>query len=115
GTREAVDRLVVVADGAELVPAAEPELQKRLLQQVDVLVLVDREASVALAHGGDGPLVRLVHPNRELEQVLEVDEPSRGLAPLVVAEDSRHQVRGNRRLVLAEAGAVPVRMEAPGL
>jgi hypothetical protein len=46
---KAVDRLVVVADDADVVALAEPEVEQRLLQQVDVLVLVDRERPVAVA------------------------------------------------------------------
>ena len=46
---ERVDRLVVVADDAELVARAEPELEQRLLEQVHVLVLVDGERAEALA------------------------------------------------------------------
>src|SRR5436190_4802 len=82
GARKTVDRLVVVADRAELVPVAEPELEQRVLEQVDVLVLVDGERAVALPQGGQRPLVCLVHPHRELEEVLEVDETGVGLAPL---------------------------------
>src|SRR6185295_3332919 len=37
GARERVDRLVVVADDAEVVAFAEPEVEQRLLEQVDVL------------------------------------------------------------------------------
>ena len=44
---EAVDRLVVVAHDAEVVAPAEPAVEQRLLQQVDVLVLVDGEGLVA--------------------------------------------------------------------
>ena len=40
---EREDRLVVVADHADLVAIAEPSIQQGLLQRVDVLVLVDRE------------------------------------------------------------------------
>src|ERR1043166_3975697 len=84
-----------------------------LLQQVDVLVLVDGEAPVALARSRQRPLVLLVHAHAQLEQGLEVDEPGRGLAPLVVAEDARHQVGRNRRLVLAEALPVALGREPP--
>ena len=48
--REAVDRLVVVADRAEVVPVAEPEIEQRLLEEVDVLVLVDGEGAPAVVH-----------------------------------------------------------------
>ena len=56
---EAVDRLIVVADGAELVAIAEPEIEQRLLQQIDVLVLVDRECAPPLAHELERVRVRL--------------------------------------------------------
>ena len=46
GAGERVDRLVVVADDAEVVAVAEPEVEQRLLQQVHVLVLVDGERAV---------------------------------------------------------------------
>ena len=50
GAGERVDRLVVVADDAEVVAVAEPEVEERLLEEVDVLVLVDGERAV-LARG----------------------------------------------------------------
>ena len=46
-SREPVDRLVVVAHDAQVVTAAEPFPQERLLQKVDVLVLIYRERAVA--------------------------------------------------------------------
>ena len=46
GAGEGVDRLVGVADDAEVVPAAEPGVEQPLLQRVDVLVLVDDEVPV---------------------------------------------------------------------
>ena len=49
GAGERVDRLVVVADDAEVVAVAEPEVEQRLLQEVDVLVLVDGERVVLRA------------------------------------------------------------------
>ena len=68
-----VDRLVVVADDAEVVAVAEPQVEQRLLEQVDVLVLVDRERAVALAEGRADLRVALVQADRQLEQILEVD------------------------------------------
>jgi len=52
---EAVDRLVVVADGAQLVRGTEPALEQRLLEKVDVLVLVDCERAVAVAETSSAP------------------------------------------------------------
>ena len=55
GAGEAVDRLVVVPDRAQLVAVAEPALEQRLLEEVDVLVLVDGEREIALAEGAPPP------------------------------------------------------------
>jgi hypothetical protein len=71
--REAVDRLVVVADRAELVPLAEPEVEQRLLEEVDVLVLIHGEGAPALVYRRPSLLVLLEQPHSPLEQVLEVE------------------------------------------
>jgi hypothetical protein len=47
GAGEAVDRLVGVADDAQVVATAEPGVEQPLLQRRDVLVLVDDEGAVA--------------------------------------------------------------------
>ena len=70
---EPVDRLVVVADRAEVVPVAEPEVEQRLLEKVDVLVLVDGERAPAVVHRRAHRVVRLQQPRRALEQILEVE------------------------------------------
>ena len=103
---ERVDRLVVVADDAELVARAEPELEQRLLEQVDVLVLVDGERAVALANERERGVVFRVELDRELEQVFEVDVAGSRLALLVLPVDAVHQVGRDRRLVVAELRAV---------
>ena len=102
---EGVDRLVVVADDAELVAVAEPALEQRLLEQVDVLVLVDRERPVARAEGVCRRRVLVVEPDRQLEQVLEVDASLPLLLVLVTAKDADHQVGRDRRLVPVERRA----------
>src|SRR5207237_562088 len=79
-TREAVDRLVVVADGAELVPPAEPEIEQRLLEEVHVLVLIDGEGAPALVHRRTRLPVTFEQTNRSFEQVFEVDQPLRRLS-----------------------------------
>lgn len=109
---EAVDRLVPVAHCAELVSVAEPALEQRLLEQVDVLVLVDREREVALAEGLRrlGPLV--VEPDGELQQVLEVGQPLRALDLFVSLVDAQHQVRGDRRVVVGERVAIALGRDA---
>ena len=112
---EGVDRLVVVADRAELVAVAEPALEQRLLQEVHVLVLVDRERAVAVADLLERARVRVEEPDRELDQVLEVDVALLDLAPLVVAVDAQHQVLRDRRLVVAERAQVVLGRDAPVL
>ena len=113
--REAVDRLVVVADRAEIVPVAEPEVEQRLLEQVHVLVLVDGEGSPAVVHRRPHGLVSFEQPRRPLEQVLEVEQPLRGLASLVLPEHPQREVGRDRRLMVAEPVVVRVGCEAPVL
>ena len=106
GAGERVDRLVVVADDAEVVTVAEPVLEQLLLQEVDVLVLVDGERAVLRAERVAHLRVLLEEPQRELEQVFEVDQALGLLPPLVLAEDTVHQVDGDGRLAALGLGAV---------
>ena len=112
---EGVDRLVVVADRAQLVAVAEPAVEKGLLEQVHVLVLVDGERLIAAANLVQRALVGIEEPDRQLEQVLEVDPALVDLAPLVFAVDPKHEVLRNRRLVVAERAHVVGRRDAPVL
>ncbi len=73
GAGEGVDRLVRVADDAQVAPIAQPQPEQVLLEPVRVLVLVDAEPRVALAHEADGVLVGLVQLDGQGEHVLEVD------------------------------------------
>ncbi len=108
---ESVDRLVVVADGAELVSIAKPEIEQRLLQQIDVLILVDRECLPPLAHQLERVRVRFEHLDRPLEQVLEVEGAGLGLSLLVLAKDAMREVGRQRRLVVAECSDVRLRCQ----
>ena len=112
GTRERVDRLIVVADDAELVAAAEPEIEQRLLEQVDVLVLVDGEGAPAVVNRRPHAVVPFEQPRRPLEQVLEVEQSLGGLAPLVLPEHPEREVGRDRRLVVTEPVVVRVGCEA---
>ena len=109
---ERVDRLVVVADGADVVALAEPELEQRLLEQVHVLVLVDGERPVACLHDTERVRVALVQLDRTSEQILEVHRAALLLAAFVVAEHALHQLRRDRRLVLAETVEVRLRRQS---
>ena len=99
GAGERVDRLVVVADDAEVVAVAEPEVEQRLLQQVDVLVLVDGERAVLRAERRRAP----ARPPRRAAPRARAgprsrSAPSACLPPLVLAVDALHQVERDRRL-----------------
>ena len=112
---ERVDRLVVVADHAQVVAVAEPAFEQGGLERVHVLVLVHGERGEPRPDllGGLGVLVE--QPQREPEHVLEVEPPHRALAPLVAVVDAVHQVGGDRRLVVAELAEVPLRRDHPVL
>ena len=114
-TGERVDRLIVVADDAQVVPVAEPQIEQRLLQQVDVLVLVDGERAVLGAERLARLAVLLEQLHRQPEQILEVDQPLRRLPPLVLAEDAQHQVDRDRRLAPVRLDGVPLDGDAPVL
>ena len=80
GAGEGVDRLAGVADDAQAVAVAEPEVQQALLERADVLVLVDHEVLV-LARGPVSAMSwrswRIA--DGEQQHVLEVDD-ARGRA-----------------------------------
>jgi hypothetical protein len=117
GAGEAVDRLVVVADHAELVAASEPPLEQGLLEGVHVLVLVDREGQEGRPDplGRRGVLVEQAH--RQGQHVLEIEAAHRPLPPLVPGVDPEHQLRGHRRLVTGrrELAEVPLGRNHPVL
>ena len=77
GAGERVDRLVVVADHADVVAVAYPRVEERRLQRVHVLVLVDRERVEPRAEHLGGVGVLLEQVDREREHVLEVDPAHR--------------------------------------
>ncbi len=82
-SRERVDRLAGVADHAQVLPVAEPQLQQALLERADVLVLVDDEVLVL---GSDllGDVVPVLEDgDREEQYVLEVDDGALVLELLV--------------------------------
>ncbi len=81
GAVPAVDRLVGVADHAQVGPVAQPGPQEALLERVDVLVLVDEQVAEAPVLGGGDGGVALDPLGAALEQVIEVDDAA---APLVV-------------------------------
>ena len=105
---ERVDRLVLVADDPDVLAAAKPRVEERLLQRVRVLVLVDREPAISITDFiGDGG-VRLDQPDRQFEHVLEVDPPGAPLGDFVAAIQTGHEVGGEGSVAADRDGAVLV-------
>ena len=86
GAREGVDRLGRVTDDAELVAAAEPQVQQRRLERRDVLELVDDEPFVLAADLGGDALVVGEQPGSQQQDVLHVHAGLGALDLLVAAE-----------------------------
>ena len=112
---ERVDRLVVVTDHAQVVAVAEPAFEQGGLERVHVLVLVHGERGEPRPDLLDGLGMLVEQPQHEPEHVLEIEPPHRALAPLVAVVDAKHQVGGDRRLVVAELVEVPPGRDHPVL
>ena len=108
GPGERVDRLVLVADDREVIAAAEPGVEQRLLERVRVLVLVDREPSIARPDLGRDSLVALDQLHGHRQHVLEVDEPGPVAGGLVVPIEASHEVRRQRAVVPLRDDAIGV-------
>lgn len=87
GAGEGVDGLAGVADHAQAVPVAQPQLQQPLLQRADVLVLVDHEVLVLTAHLIGDVVPLLEHTDREEQHILEVDDAAVALQLLIGGVD----------------------------
>ena len=106
---ERVDRLVLVADDAQVVAIAEPELEQLLLERVRVLVLVDAEPALARPDHLGRLGVGLEQLDGLGQEIVEVELVRPRLLPLVVAEDANEQVDRDRRLALRPLGLELVR------
>jgi hypothetical protein len=113
GAGEGVDRLVGVADDAEVLALAEPGVEQELLQGVDVLVFVDHEVAVLVAELVRDMLVLGEDRGGELEHALEVEEVAIAAEPFVGVVDPGHldglrrrgaPRLGGRRRVVGRAG-----------
>ena len=109
---EPVDRLVGVADRAEIVAVAEPATQHAQLRRADVLKLVDEEmAEPPALRCGEG-LVVLERVAAQRQQVVEVEQPAPPLLPLVPGVDGGDL---RRRTGWCAAGEAHRRLVAVGL
>ena len=93
---ERVDRLVLVADDADVLTIPEPQFQEALLERVRVLVLVDAEPALAGAHGVGRLRVGLEQGDRLEQEVVEVDAVHARLRALVITVDADEQVDRDR-------------------
>ena len=106
-----VDRLVGVADHAQVDLGAHPCLQEPELQRVDVLELVDEQVAESPTASCGILGVGLDVAGREAEQVVEVDHATTELGLLVAGVDVGHRLGsdghpavGDRRLRRVVAG-----------
>ena len=97
GAGEAVDRLVGVADHAEVTAVAEPRAQQPELRRAGVLELVDEQMPEAPALRGRELGVPLEHVGAAGDEVVEVDQAALALLALVVAVDHRDLAGGPGR------------------
>ena len=88
GAAEPIDRLVVVAHH-EGIAAAGDQLHQPLLGQVEVLVFVDQHVRVASRVAPPHLGLLLQEPDREQDQVVEVQEALPVALPLVGVEEPR--------------------------
>ncbi len=114
GAPEGVDRLVRVADHAEIPVLLGQELQQPVLGMVRVLVLVDQDVAKCLppALARLGKALQRLH--RQHQEVVEIDGVRRVEAALVEAVGLRHGLvveGGDARVVLvrADEGVLRVR------
>ncbi len=100
----AVDRLVGVADDAQVGASGAPGLEQVQLQGVDVLELVDEEmAELPVLHFGDARVFEHGSCAQD-EHVVEVDEGSLALDPLVALVDRGNRARRERRAASRSLG-----------
>ena len=89
----------------------EPTVEQSRLQRVHVLELIDGECGEPRSDGVGGIGMLVEEPHREPQHVLEIEAADRGLAALVPLVDPEHQLRRDRRRVVAEFGKVADRRD----
>ncbi len=111
GAGEGVDGLAGVADDAQVVAVADPQVEEALLEGADVLVLVDHEVLVLAAHGLRDVVPVLDHADGEQQHVLEVDHAAVALELLVRGVDPADLggVTGGLATGLGDGGRIVLR------
>ena len=93
-----VDRLVRVADDAQVEPIAPPRLEQPELQRVHVLELVDEQMAELPALRARELGIGLDAVRAQPQQIVEVDEALVALLLLVAVVQVGHRVRIHRRV-----------------
>ena len=103
----AVDRLVVVADAAQVPARLRQQPEPQVLDDVGVLVLVDQDVAEAPLEGGQHVRILAEEPQRLEQKVAEVDRVQ-GLEPRLIGLVERD------RLAAGEGGRLAGRRRASG-
>ena len=93
----AVDRLVVVADAADVAAALRQETQPQVLDGVGVLVLVDQNVAEAALKAGEHVGVLAEKPQRFEQQIAEIDRVQRFQPRLIGGVERRAAPGGECR------------------
>ena len=110
GAAPGVDRLVVVADAAQIAVGLGDEPEKKILNDVRVLVLVDQDVTEASAEGVENIAVFAQQPQGLEQEIAEVHRVERFQAGLIALVQGRALAAGEPRS-LARRHAL--RIDAP--
>ena len=110
GAAPGVDRLVVVADAAQIAVGLGDEPEKKILNDVRVLVLVDQDVTEASAEGVENIAVFAQQPQGLEQEIAEVHRVERFQAGLIALVQGRALAAGEPRS-LARRHAL--RVDAP--
>ncbi len=98
GAAETVDRLIGIADDAEV--GRREQRQQAILLVVDVLELVDRDRAPALAQARGEAGVGRQRAHRQRDEIVEVDEAAHGERIAIGRQDFFHVVGGRAEAAL---------------
>ena len=109
GAAPAVDRLVVVADAAQVAVGLGEQPEPEILDDVGVLVLVDQDVAEAALVVGENVGVLAEEPQRLEQEIAEIDGVERLQAGLIGCVERRAAAAGEagglaRRHVLRDRG-----------
>src|SRR6202021_377122 len=109
GAAPGVDRLVVIADTAQIAVGLGKQPEKKILDNVRVLVLVDQDVTEAPAEGVENIAVFAQQPQRLEQEIAEVHRIERLQAGLIALVQGRALAAGEPRSL---ARRRPLRVDA---